>query len=212
MMHYLRDPERIHQQSYAKIRELADLSRFTPEQQQLVIHLIQTRGDLGLAHLLQFTPNTINAGRKAIKCKGNILYDEFLVEDALDRKLLYQEPLGFINRASVISHAKASKQTRAMTAVDYWVPFMNGSIVLIGQSGTALFRLLELIKEGAPRPALIIASPRGFINAEASKQWLWKVSAELDLDCIVVTGPHGGGVLAATAMNALLMMHNGIYI
>lgn len=132
-------------------------------------------------------------GVRLSNATGNILYDEFLVEDALDRKLLYQEPLGFINRASVISHAKASKQTRAMTAVDYWLPFMNGSIVLIGQSGTALFRLLELIKEGAPRPALIIASPRGFINAEASKQWLWKVSAELDLDCIVVTGPHGGG-------------------
>lgn len=89
---------------------------------------------------------------------------------------------------------------------------MNGSIVLIGQSGTALFRLLELIKEGAPRPALIIASPRGFINAEASKQYIGESQCWIDSDCIVVTGPHGGGVLAATAMNALLMMHNGIYI
>ncbi len=66
-------------------------------------------------------------------------------------RLLYQEPLGFLGRASVISHAKTSKQTRAMTAVDCWKPYMAGGIVLIGQSGTALFRLLEILKDGVPR-------------------------------------------------------------
>ena len=212
MIHYVRDPERIHQQSYAKIRELVDLSRFTPDQQQIIIHLIQARGDLGLAELIQFTEHAIEAGRKAIKKQANIIFDEVLVEGALDPKLLYQEPLGFLNRASVISHAKASKQTRAMTAVDYWLPFMAGSIILIGQSGTALFRLLEVLKDGAPRPALIIASPRGFINAEASKQQLWKVKDELNLECLIIKGTQGGGVLAATALNALLMIQQGQYI
>lgn len=209
MINYLRDPERIHQQNYARIREQADLSAFSPEQQQIVIQMISAYGEPGLAQRIQFSAKAMKAAGKAIKRRNNILYDEILVNSALDTQLLYQEPLGFLNRAAVISQAKASKQTRAMTAVDYWKPYMQDSIILIGQSGTALFRLLELLKEGAPRPALVIAAARGFINAETAKQLLWDQHEELGFECIVVNGTCGGGVLAATAMNALLMIQQG---
>lgn len=212
MMQYVRDPDRIHTQSYVKIREQVDLSAFTPDQQQVVIHLIQAWGDPDLAQYIQFSPNALEVARKAIKKQSNILYDEMLVTAALDNKLLYQEPFGFLNRAAVISHAKAAKQTRAMTAVDYWKPFMRDSIILIGQSGTALFRLLELLKEGAPRPALVIAAARGFINAETAKRTLWEHREEFGFECIMVKGTRGGGVLAASALNALLMMQQGVYI
>jgi precorrin-8X/cobalt-precorrin-8 methylmutase len=117
---------------------------------------------------------------------------------------LYQEPLGFLGRASVISHAKSNRQTRALTAVDCWKPHLAGSIVLIGQSGTALFRLLEILKDGAPRPSLVIAAARGFVNAEAAKQMLWQQHEELGVECIVVNGTRGGSVLVAAALNALL--------
>jgi precorrin-8X/cobalt-precorrin-8 methylmutase len=209
MINYLRDPERIHQQNYAQIRELADLSAFTPEQQQIVIHMISAYGELGLAQRIQFSANAIQAACKAIKRRNNILYDEVLVNAALDSSLLSQEPLGFLNKAAVISLAKANKQTRAMAAVEYWKPYMQDSIILIGQSGTALFRLLELLKEGAPRPALVVAAARGFINAETAKQLLWNQHEELGFECIVVSGTCGGGVLAAMAMNALLMIQQG---
>ncbi len=212
MIAYVRDPDRIHAMSYEKIRESVDLSAFTLDQQQVVIHMIQAWGDPDLAHYIQFSERAIEVAQKAIKRQSNILYDESLVYPALDAKLLYQEPLGFLNRAAVISHAKADKQTRAMTAVNYWKPFMRGSIVLIGQSGTALFRLLELLKEGAPRPALVIAAARGFINAEVAKQAIWEQREEFGLECILVKGTRGGSVLAASALNGLLMMHQGQYI
>lgn len=99
-----------------------------------------------------------------------------------------------------------------MTAVDCWKPFMAGGIVLIGQSATALFRLLEILKEGAPPPALVIAAARGFVNAETAKQMLWDQREELGLECIVVNGTRGGGVLAAAALNALLMIQQGVYV
>jgi precorrin-8X/cobalt-precorrin-8 methylmutase len=211
-MQYLRDPERIRQQNCEKIRELVALERFTPDQQQLVMYMVDSYGEPELARYIQFSPRAIEAGRKAIKKRSNILYDEELVRHALDDELMYQEPLSFLGKASVISHAKASKQTRAMTAVDSWKPFMAGSIILIGQSATALYRLLEIIKEGAPPPALIIAAARGFILAELAKQQLLQQHQELGVECIVVEGTRGGSILAASAMNALLTIQQGIYL
>lgn len=95
---------------------------------------------------------------------------ELLEQDGnLDRSLLYQEPLCFINKSSVISMAKSTKQTRAMTAVDLWKPYLKNSITVFGYSSTALCRLLELLKQGeAEKPSLIIAMPSGFINTEYS--------------------------------------------
>jgi precorrin-8X/cobalt-precorrin-8 methylmutase len=206
MIEFLRDPERIRQQNDAALRELVALEAFTLEQQAVVIAMVQACGDPTLAQHLRFSQHALTVARKAIKQRQNLLFDVELVKHALDPALLYQEPLGFLGRASVISHAKSNKQTRALTAVDCWKPHLAGSIVLIGQSGTALFRLLEILKDGAPRPSLVIAAARGFVNAEAAKQMLWQQHEELGVECIVVNGTRGGSVLAAAALNALLKM------
>ncbi|HRJ51959.1 MAG TPA: precorrin-8X methylmutase [Candidatus Thiothrix moscowensis] len=211
-MQYLRDPERILQQNYANIREQLTLDAFTPAQQQVVIHLVRAYGDPLLAQHILFSQHAIDVALKTIKKRNNILYDVELVRHTLDTTLLYQEPLSFLGKAAVISHAKASKQTRAMTAVDYWKPYMAGSIILIGESATASLRLLEILKEGAPKPALIVTTSRGFVNAEAAKRILWEQHADLGVECIVLAGTRGGGVLAATIMNALLMLQQGIYV
>lgn len=211
-MQYLRDPERILQQNYANIREQLTLDAFTPAQQQVVIHLVRAYGDPLLAKHILFSQHAIDVALKTIKKRNNILYDVELVRHTLDTTLLYQEPLSFLGKAAVISHAKASKQTRAMTAVDYWKPYMAGSIILIGESATASLRLLEILKEGAPKPALIVTTSRGFVNAEAAKRILWEQHADLGVECIVLAGTRGGGVLAATIMNALLMLQQGIYV
>lgn len=211
-MQYLRDPERILQQNYANIREQLTLDAFTPAQQQVIIHLVRAYGDPLLAQYVLFSQHSIDVALKTIKKRNNILYDVELVRHTLDTTLLYQEPLSFLGKAAVISHAKASKQTRAMTAVDYWKPYMAGSIILIGESATASLRLLEILKEGAPKPALIVTTSRGFVNAEAAKRILWEQHADLGVECIVLAGTRGGGVLAATIMNALLMLQQGIYV
>ena len=206
MIEYLRDPERIHQQNDALLRELLVLDAFTEEQQQVVIQMVLAYGDPSLVESIRFSERALAVAHKAIKLRNNLLYDVELVNQALSKRLLYQEPFGFLGKASVISQAKSSKQTRAMTGVDCWKRYMADSIVLIGQSGTALFRLLEILKEGAPPPALVIASARGFVNAEAAKQLLWKQHKDLGVECIVVEGTRGGGVLAAAALNSLLAM------
>lgn len=205
MIEYLRDPERIHEHNMALLQAQTDLSAFTPEQQRVVAQMVLAYGDPDLVKHIRFSDNAVNVARKAIKQRSNLLYDVELVKHALNKSLLYQEPLGFMGRASVISQAKNTKQTLAMTAVDCWKPYLSGGIVLIGQSATALLRLIEILQEGVRPPALIIASPRGFVNATEAKKLLWKQHQELGVECIVVDGTRGGGVLAAAALNALLM-------
>ena len=98
-----------------------------------------------------------------------------------------------------------------MVAMTEWPLHMVGNILAIGNAPTALFRLLELLDGGAPRPALIIGMPVGFINAAESKQALWDVAAsEFQIPCITLLGRRGGSSLAAATLNALARMANGI--
>jgi precorrin-8X/cobalt-precorrin-8 methylmutase len=54
---------------------------------------------------------------------------------------------------------------------------MDGAVIAIGNAPTALFRLLELIDAGAPKPAAIIGVPVGFVGAVESKARLRPIRA-----------------------------------
>lgn len=202
---HLPDPEHLRSANIAAIYAELGLDALTPEQQEVVVAMVAAYGDLGLAAHIQFSAKAVQAAHKAIKKCHSVLYDVELVRDALDHGLLGQEPLGFINRAAVISQAKAGNQSRARVAVDYWLPHLANSIVLIGESSSALLRLLELLETKAdlPKPALVIATPPGFVQAGAAKQRLWELHIAWGIECIVVAGTRGGAVLAATALNVL---------
>ena len=77
--------------------------------------------------------------------------------------------------------------TRTAAAIDLWLPRLDGAVVAIGNAPTALFRLLELIDAGAPRPAAIIGMPVGFVGAAESKEAL----IESGLPAIVMRGRKG---------------------
>ncbi|MCK5809647.1 MAG: precorrin-8X methylmutase, partial [Cocleimonas sp.] len=129
----------------------------------------------------------------------------------LNKKLLPHPPLCFINDEKVVSQAKAKQYTRSMVAVDYWHHDITGSIVLIGNAPTALFRLMELLERNKiDKPALIIGVPVGYTGAAESKQYLWEHHQALGVECIVLLGSRGSSALAATAMNALLSHYHGV--
>jgi precorrin-8X/cobalt-precorrin-8 methylmutase len=83
--------------------------------------------------------------------------------------------------------------------VEYWRPHLDGAVVAIGNAPTALFHLLEMIKAGAPRPALILGFAVGFVGAAESKEAL----IQSGLPFIAVRGRRGGSAMAAAAVNAL---------
>ncbi|MFZ1831003.1 MAG: precorrin-8X methylmutase [Candidatus Competibacteraceae bacterium] len=208
---YFRDPDDIERQSFVQIRPLTDLSRFDADQQQVAMRLVHTSGDPGIVHDLYFSPGAIDAGLAALQQGAHVLCDIEMVSHGVSKRYLQGQVHCFLNAPTVAERARQTGETRSMAAMTEWPAHLAGSIVAIGNAPTALFRLLELLDEGAPRPALIIGMPVGFINAAESKQALWEVApSEFQTPCITLLGRRGGSSLAAATLNALARMTHGI--
>ena len=208
---YLRDPVEIERQSFAQIRQLTDLSGFDADQQQVAIRLVHTSGDPNIIHDLRFSPGAVGAGLAALEQSADILCDIEMVSHGISKSYLHSAVYCFLNTPAVIDRARLTRETRTMVAMAEWPAHLAGSIAVIGNAPTALFRLLELLEEGAPRPALIIGMPVGFINAAESKQALWNLApTEFQTPCITLLGRRGGSSLAAATLNALARMTKGI--
>ena len=208
---YLRDPDEIERQSFIQIRQLADLSQFDTDQQQVAMRLIHTSGDPGIVQDLRFSPGAIPAGLNALAKGADVLCDIEMVSHGISKRHLQGQAYCFLNSPTVAERARQTGETRSMAAMAEWPARLAGNIMAIGNAPTALFRLLDLLNDGSPRPALIIGMPVGFINAAESKQTLWDLaSTEFQTPCITLLGRRGGSSLAAATLNALTRMVNGI--
>ncbi|HZY13979.1 MAG TPA: precorrin-8X methylmutase, partial [Beijerinckiaceae bacterium] len=83
---------------------------------------------------------------------------------------------------------------------ELWRARLGGAIVAVGNAPTALFRLLELLDAGAPRPAAIIGMPVGFVGAAEAKEAL---IADSRVPFITIRGRKGGSAMTVAAINAL---------
>jgi precorrin-8X/cobalt-precorrin-8 methylmutase len=174
MIDFERNPQRIQQRSFDLVREQVALDHLNELEQQIAIRMMYACGDLSLLDDLRFSEKAAMAGLQALDQEKRVLCDVNLVIAPLNKALLTQEPLCFINHAEVIVQAKRQHYTRSMVAVDYWQETIAGGVVLIGNAPTALFRLMELLEQGKiDKPALIIAVPVGYTGAAESKQYLW---------------------------------------
>jgi len=97
--------------------------------------------------------------------------------------------------------AREAGTTRSAAQVELWDAYLEGAVVVIGNAPTALFRLLERIDQGAPKPAAIIGAPVGFVGAVESKDAL--VANSRGVPFIAVKGRRGGSAIAAAALNGL---------
>ena len=127
----------------------------------------------------------------------------------ITKRMRETEPLCYLNDDRVPALARERGETRSMAALELWRNDLEGSLVLIGNAPTALFRLLEMLEAGAARPALIIAMPVGFVGAAESKQALWDAHRALGVECITLLGRQGGSAVTAASCNALLRCLRG---
>ena len=209
---YVINPQGIESESFRRIRQVTDLSSLSREQQQVVMRIVHSVGMPEIAKQVCFSDNACAAGRQALAAGGAILCDVEMVKQGITKRMVEAEPLCFLNHIDVPALAKSRGETRSMAALDYWQPHLAGSVVMIGNAPTALFRLLEMIAQGRASglgsnvglPALIIAMPVGFVGAAESKQALWDVHRELGIECITLLGNQGGSAVTASACNALL--------
>jgi len=200
---YERDPKSIYAASFATVRNEANLARFSPEMQAVVIRLIHACGMIEVADRIAYSPNAANAGSFALANGAPILCDCEMVGAGIIRRYLpaNNEVIVTLNNPAVSELATTIGNTRSAAAIELWEPHIEGSVVAIGNAPTALFHLLELIDQGFPKPACILGFPVGFIGAAESKATL--IASPRDCEFIALRGRRGGSAIASAAVNAL---------
>ncbi|MGH7117302.1 MAG: precorrin-8X methylmutase [Stellaceae bacterium] len=203
MIDYLRDGAEIYRRSFAAIRAEADLSGIPAGLESLAVRVAHASGMVDAIADLVFSPDAAAAGRGALASGAAILCDSRMVAAGITRARLpaNNAVLCTLGDPAVPKLAKRIGNTRSAAALELWRPRLAGSVVAIGNAPTALFHLLEMLDEGAPKPALIIGFPVGFVGAAEGKAMLAEHSRGVPF--IAIRGRRGGSAMTAAAVNAL---------
>ncbi|GAA1069528.1 MULTISPECIES: precorrin-8X methylmutase [Kitasatospora] len=203
MIEYEKDGAAIYRQSFATIRAEADLAALPADVSQVAVRMIHACGMTDLVEDLVYSPGVVASARKALHAGAPILCDVNMVASGVTRKRLPadNEVICTLTDPSVPELARKTGNTRSAAAMELWLPRLEGAVVAVGNAPTSLFRLLEMIEAGAPRPAAVIGVPVGFIGAAESKQALAEHPS--GLEHLVVRGRRGGSAIAAAAINAI---------
>jgi len=198
---YVRDGAEIYRRSFATIRAEADLSGLPGDVARVAVRMIHACGMVDLVADIGFSGGAVQAARKALLGGAPILCDAEMVASGVTRRRLpaNNDVVCTLRDPSVPALAAALGTTRSAAALDLWGDRLDGAVVAIGNAPTALFRLLEMVAAGAPRPAAVLGIPVGFIGAAESKEAL----AASDLEHLIVRGRRGGSAITAAAINAL---------
>jgi precorrin-8X/cobalt-precorrin-8 methylmutase len=198
---YIRDGDEIYRRSFAIIRAEAELSRFEATEERVAVRIVHACGTPDVAQDLAFAPGAAEAGVAALKSGAPIFCDAQMVAYGITRARLpaANDVVCALADPAVADLAKRLGTTRSAAAVDLWGERLGGAVVAIGNAPTTLYRLLELLEAGAPRPACIVGMPVGFVGAAESKDAL----IASGLPALVVRGRRGGSAMAAAAVNAL---------
>jgi precorrin-8X/cobalt-precorrin-8 methylmutase len=200
---YLRDGSAIYQRSFAIIRAEADLSRFSAEEAEVAVRMIHACGQVDVAQHIVFGGNLVAAARGALAKGAPILCDAEMLAHGITRARLpaNNEVICTLNDPRTAALAEKTGTTRSAAALELWRDRLGAALVAIGNAPTALFRLLDLLDAGAPKPAAILGIPVGFVGAAESKAAL--AANPRGVPFLIVSGRIGGSAMTAAAVNAL---------
>jgi len=204
---YIADGPAIYADSFATIRREADLSHIPAEAEKLAVRMVHGTGQPDVVSDLVIHPDLVTAARSALQAGAPILCDAYMVATGITAGRLpaANDVHCYLRDARVPDLARQWKTTRTAAAVSLWEKHIDGAVIAIGNAPTALFHLLEMILDGAPRPAAIVGCPVGFIGAAESKDALISLSRDhrIDIPFVTVRGRRGGSAMTSSAINAL---------
>ena len=188
----------IEERSYEIInRQMGAWGGDSPETRRIARRIVHATADVSFARSLRIHPEAVERGRAALAAGRPIFCDVKMLQAGLTKVPV--ETFCAIDSEEVVQRARSGGCTRAAAAMELFGPRLADAIVAIGNAPTALWKVLEMARNGGPRPALVVGLPVGFVGARESKQAL----LESDLCYITNVGPRGGSPVAAAAMNAL---------
>ncbi len=203
MIEYLRNPTAIYQRSFEIIRGEADLSKHPVNARAVATRVIHACGMIEILDDLIITEDFVPSAQKSLAQGKPIFVDAEMVRHGIIARQLpiHIEIICTLNDPQAKEIGLKNQITRSAAAVELWLEYLQGSIVVIGNAPTALFRLLELIDQGAPKPACIVAMPVGFVGAAESKAEL--IANPRGLPFASIRGRRGGSAMASSVINAL---------
>ncbi|ALX05849.1 MULTISPECIES: precorrin-8X methylmutase [Aeromicrobium] len=197
----------IYVDSFATIRRETDLTGIPADAEKVAVRMIHGTGQTDLVDDMVVHPRLVSAAREALQAGAPILCDATMVASGVTRARLPKDNdvLCLLRDERVPDLAREWGTTRSAAAVSLWGDRLDGAVVAIGNAPTALFHLLELLADGAPRPAAVVGVPVGFIGAAESKDALaaFAQTHGIDVPFVTVRGRRGGSAMAASALNAL---------
>lgn len=199
---YIRAADEIYRQSFAIIRREANLARFSAVEERVAVRMIHACGMVEIAEDIVFVPGAVEASIAALEAGAPILCNSKMVAHGVTRARLPRDNavICMLDDPSVPDLAGQMQTTRTAAAMTLLRDRMENAVVAIGNAPTALFRLLEMLDQGAPQPACVIAMPVGFVGAAESKE---AILSHGRVSCMTVRGRKGGSAMTAAAINAL---------
>jgi precorrin-8X/cobalt-precorrin-8 methylmutase len=203
VLDYTRDAAEIYRQSFATIRAEADLSRFPEDVARVVVRLIHTCGQVDVADHVAYSDDVVAKSHSALAAGAPVLCDSSMVAAGITKARLPagNEVVSLVADERAPALADRLGTTRSAAGVELWADRLGGAVLAIGNAPTALFRLLELVDDGAPTPAAVLGGPVGFVGSAQSKQEL--IERPRGMSYLVVTGRRGGSAMAAAAVNSI---------
>lgn len=203
MTNYIQNPQEIYRNSFAIIRSEANLDALPPDVAKVAVRMIHACGMTDIVDDLAYSENAIASGIAALLSGAPILCDARMVAEGITRSRLpaNNQVICTLNHPDVPAIAEKIQNTRSAAALELWRGQLEGSVVAIGNAPTALFKLLEMLDEGVPKPAAIFGLPVGFVGAVESKVALAANSRGVPF--LTLHGRRGGSAIAAAAINAI---------
>jgi precorrin-8X/cobalt-precorrin-8 methylmutase len=200
---YIKDGEAIYRQSFATIRAETDLSAFSAEEAEVAIRMVHAAGLVEAARDFVFGPGFVQSARRALQAGAPVLCDAEMVARGITAARLpaSNQVICTLHDERTTALAASLGNTRSAAALHLWDEHLEGAVVAIGNAPTALFHLLEMLRDGAPRPAAIIGMPVGFVGAAESKAALAENSYGVPF--AIVRGRLGGSAMTSACVNAL---------
>jgi len=160
-------------------------------------------GDPAFAGLMRFNNSPVEAGIEAIKRGATIFTDIKMAQVGITKRGHSCEV-----RCVLDAGGESAEKTGATRTSAGFLALKNeleGSIIVIGNAPSAALTVCNMIERGL-KPALVVATPVGFVNAAESKE---RVRA-LAVPSITCTGTRGGTPVAVAVVNELVELAQAV--
>jgi precorrin-8X/cobalt-precorrin-8 methylmutase len=199
----------IEKRSFEIIESEVGNHQYNEKEWVIVRRVIHATADFDFANKgkIIFHKKAIQSAFTALRERCTIVTDVDMVLAAINKKSIIDlglKAVCYISDCLVAEQARRLEKTRSETAMRRAANEMDGGIVAIGNAPTALYEVINMVREGVTKPALVVGIPVGFVSAVESKEELAKMD---DLPFITNVGRKGGSSAVSSIINAIMLLY-----